>query len=430
MNAEILWVLASGVLIALMTFSAYLRESLRQLSRVAARGIFKESNGTEPAGKIPLHRERATVAVTVFHAAVVGLLGVALAAFRFSAGRSMSGAALEALLGLSLSLAVFDQLIPSLWLDRRKDPEATLRRWAQAVMLFYWCTLPLTFLGLIFSSLRSLLKSEEQELEADQQQEAIQDLIEAGQEEGLIEPSEGEMIQSVVEFGDTTVREVMTPRHEIVALDFRASLQEMRRVFRQNKHRRIVVYAKDLDQILGVANVGDLLEMTPEEERQATLESLISPVRYVPETKKVSELLKELQQETLQMAVVIDEYGAVAGLATLEDLVEEIVGEIRDELEPHKDDIRQESEDSFLVAGHTEVSQLADRFHAQVEGRDYNTVSGLIIAKLGRVPPPGERVEKGGLSFEVLASNTRTVLQVRVAASPPAVSSFPDSHAS
>ena len=430
MTMDLLWGLVGVVLIAGMTFSAYLQLSLRQLSRVAARGVFIESNGTEQTKKIPLDRERATVSVTVFHAAVVGLLGVTLAAFRFSAGRSTSGAVLEAFFGLGLSLVVFDQLIPSLWLARRKNPESTLRRCASAVMLFYWCTLPLTFPRLIFSSLRSLLESEEQESKVDQQQEAIQDLIEAGQEEGLIEQSEGEMIQSVVEFGDKTVHEVMTPRHEIVALEFRSSVKEMRRLFRQNKHRRIVVYSEDLDHVLGVANMEDLLEMTPEEEDRATLESLISPVRYVPETKRVSELLKELQQETLQMAVVIDEYGAVAGLTTLEDLVEEIVGEIRNELELHEDDIRQESENSFLVAGHTEVSRLAYRFRAQVEGRDYNTVSGLIISKLGRVAHSGERVEKGGLSFEVLESNSRTVLRVRVVAPTPAVSSSPDSYVS
>ncbi len=236
------------------------------------------------------------------------------------------------------------------------------------------------------------------------------------------------MIQSVVEFGDKRVREVMIPRHEINTLESGASLRDLRRMFRKNKHRRIVVYEGELDRIQGIVNVGDLLRMTPEEESQAELSSLITPVRFVPETKKVSELLKELQQETLQIALVIDEYGAVAGLVTIEDLVEEIVGEIRDEVEPHEDDIVKESENSFLVAGHAEVSHLADLFDAAVEGRDYNTVSGLIISKLGRVPPVGERVEKGGLNFEVLESNTRTVLRVRVVRPGSSLKPSPDSH--
>lgn len=426
MSANLLWIAAWVVLVTVISFTAFLRLNLRHLKRVAGRSIF-DPEGRRKSG-IRLDRERATLSLTAFHTAWVGLLGLMLTAFRFSAGRSPLEAVLEAFLGLGVTLALFDQLIPWLWMARHNDPEAAVRRWGAAIIVFYWLAYPLTLPIYVFSSLRSLLEPEEKEPNAIPQQEAIQDFIEAGQEEGLIEESEGEMIQSVVEFGDKRVREVMIPRHEINTLESRASLRDLRRMFRKNKHRRIVVYEGELDRVQGIVNVGDLLRMTPEEESQAELSSLITPVRFVPETKKVSELLKELQQETLQIALVIDEYGAVAGLVTIEDLVEEIVGEIRDEVEPHEDDIVKESENSFLVAGHAEVSHLADLFDAAVEGRDYNTVSGLIISKLGRVPPAGERVEKGGLNFEVLESNTRTVLRVRVIGPGSSLKPSPDSH--
>ena len=428
MSVNLLWIPAWVILVAVISFTAFLRLNLRHLNRVAGRSIF-DPEGRRTGG-IRLDRERATLSLTAFHTGCVGLLGLMLTAFRFSAGLGPAEAVLEAFLGLGVSLALFDQLIPSLWMARHKDPEAAVRRWGPAFRFCYWLAYPLTLPIYVSSSLRSLLEPEEQDPDAEQQQEAIQDFIEAGQEEGLIEESEGEMIQSVVEFGDKIVREVMIPRHEINALKMGASLRDVRRLFRKTKHRRIVICDGELDQVRGIVNVGDLLKMTPEEESRASLQPLITPVRFVPETKKVSELLKELQQATLQMALVIDEYGVVAGLVTIEDLVEEIVGEIRDEVEPHEDDIVKESENSFLVAGHAEVSQLADLFDAPVEGREYNTVSGMIISKLGRVPPVGERVEKGGLNFEVLESNTRTVLRVRVIGpGSTTLNSSPDSHA-
>ena len=160
--------------------------------------------------------------------------------------------------------------------------------------------------------------------------------------------------------------------------------------------------------------MSDLAELPPEQQSTVTLRSLVKPVPFVPETKRTADLLKELQQSTTQLAIVIDEYGAVAGLVTIEDLVEEIVGEIRDEVEPHARDIIKESESSYLVAGQTELAQVADQLQVDIEDRDYSTVAGLVLAQLGHVPIPGEKVEKNGLSFEVLEANSRTVLKVRL----------------
>jgi CBS domain containing-hemolysin-like protein len=173
-----------------------------------------------------------------------------------------------------------------------------------------------------------------------------------------------------------------------------------------------------LDHIEGIINVRDLVELTPEEQRGMTLRKLVKPVTFVPETKPIQDLLKELQQSTTQMAMVIDEYGSTAGLITIEDLVEEIVGEIRDEVEPHARDIVRESPSTYILSGHAELAQIAGEVHVSLEGDDYSTVAGLMLTELGRVPAAGEKVVSHGLTFEVLEANQRTVLKVRMKVPP------------
>ena len=142
--------------------------------------------------------------------------------------------------------------------------------------------------------------------------------------------------------------------------------------------------------------------------------TLMKPVRFVPETRPIRDLLKELQKTTIQLAIVIDEYGSVSGLVTVEDMVEELVGEIRDEVEPHERDIMKESANTYLVAGHTELAQLADQLDLEIESGDYSTVSGLVLAKLGHMPAVHEKVEADGVTFEILEVSRRTVLKFRL----------------
>ena len=156
------------------------------------------------------------------------------------------------------------------------------------------------------------------------------------------------------------------------------------------------------------------MELSPDEQVRARLRDLVRPVPFVPETKPIRDLLKELQRSTTQMAMVIDEYGSVSGLITIEDLVEEIVGEIRDEVEPHARDIIKESPSTYILSGHAELAQVAEEVHVPLEGDDYSTVAGLVMNQLGHVPAAGEKVESHGLTFEVLEANQRTVLKVRM----------------
>jgi putative hemolysin len=245
-------------------------------------------------------------------------------------------------------------------------------------------------------------------------EEHIDALITAGEEEGIIEKGDRELIQSVVAFGDKTVREVMTPRPRIVAISQDATLETLRQLVINEQYSRIPVYEESIDQITGFIHVRDMFEMDEDERAKKTVREIMRPIRAVPETKQVNDLLKEMQEEGAHMAVVVDEYGATAGIVTMEDMVEEIVGEIHDEHEPERD-FRQDPDGSYVVSGSFDLGRLEDLlgFHSE-QDTESTTVGGLITEWLGHVPAVGERTERDGISIQVLASNQVRVDQVRV----------------
>ncbi|HEY1759523.1 MAG TPA: hemolysin family protein [Bryobacteraceae bacterium] len=246
-------------------------------------------------------------------------------------------------------------------------------------------------------------------------EEHIGALITAGREEGIIEEADRELIQSVVAFGDKTVREVMTPRPKIVAIRRDATLEELRRLVINEQFSRIPVYETDIDSICGFVHVRDMFEVNEVQRATRTVREIMRPIRAVPETKPVNDLLREMQEEGAHMAVVVDEYGSTAGIVTLEDMVEEIVGEIHDEHEPERD-FRQDPDGSYVVSGSFDVDRLADllNFHPQGDPES-TTVGGLVTEWLGHVPAVGEETERDGILITVLAANDRRVDQVRVA---------------
>jgi CBS domain containing-hemolysin-like protein len=242
----------------------------------------------------------------------------------------------------------------------------------------------------------------------------IEALISAGQEEGLIEEEDRKLIESVVAFGDKTVREVMTPRPKIVAIEASRSLEDLRELVINEQYSRIPVYEQTIDHIIGFVHVRDMFELDPSDRRGRLVKELARPIRFVPETKPVNDLLREMQADGAHMAIVIDEYGNTAGLATMEDMVEEIVGEIHDEHEPERD-VRKEPEGSFVVSGSLDVDRLDDLLGFRPpEDTESTTVGGLVTEWLGRVPHVGERVEREGIRIEVLAGDELKVEQVRV----------------
>ena len=244
--------------------------------------------------------------------------------------------------------------------------------------------------------------------------ENIEALISAGAEEGLIEEDDRKLIQSVVEFGDTTVREVMTPRPNIVAISADSSLEDLRALVIHEQYSRIPVYGASIDDILGFVHVRDVFELDDESRASKTIRSLLRPIRFVPETKQVKDLMREMQQDSAHMVIVVDEYGNTAGLATMEDLVEVIVGEIRDEHEPGSD-VTQMEDGSILVSGSFDVARLHDLFDFRpAEETESTTIGGLLSEWLGRVPVTGESIERDGIQAEVLAGNDLRVEQVRI----------------
>ncbi len=229
----------------------------------------------------------------------------------------------------------------------------------------------------------------------------------------LEEQEERQLLQSVVEFGETLVREVMTPRPDIVAVRSDATLDELRALFAEEQYSRLPVFEHSLDTVLGFVFVKDLVALSDAPGDERVVDRLLRPAHTVPETKRVADLLKELQQARVQSAIVHDEYGGTAGLVTIEDLIEEIVGEIRDEYDVEADPIVDEGSGSYVFTGRVSVDDLRKRLDVAIEPQGFETVAGYILARLGRVPQQGESFEVDGLSVDVIEAERRRVHRVR-----------------
>ena len=313
------------------------------------------------------------------------------------------------------------------------------------LQVLFYVILPVTLLLQLILSIAALAEPENKQ-EDDHPDEAMDALLEAGEEEGILEQSDRELVRSVVEFGDKVVREVMTPRPEIFAVPATLTLKEFTAEIDDHVFSRVPVFRETLDDITGIAFAHDLLQVTDEDAVTRTIASIQRPAAFVPETKMVAELLREMQSEKQHMRVVIDEYGGVAGLVTIEDLLEAIVGNIADEHdEGEADDAPvRDADGSYVVSGTFELSRLRDLFAEQFaagmregndsedsEGRpapdedgvtglrlpesyESTTVGGLVSEIAGHIPLPGEVVEEEGLRMEVLASTDRRIDRVRV----------------
>ena len=283
------------------------------------------------------------------------------------------------------------------------------------VRLLVWLVWPVqAVLNLLVSVLHL---SEEDPVALAEDQQAIEALVDAATEEGIIEQDQARLIEQVVEFGDKRVRDVMTPRPDVVAIAATSTLEELRQLVVKTKFSRLPVYEKSLDDIVGIAFARDMLEVPEREAAHRTVRELMRPVVFVPELKFGSELLKELQNKNQQMAVVIDEYGLMAGVVTVEDLVEEIIGEIGEEDRRPPPDVVREAGGSMVLRGSVPVDKISELFDVQLDEAaahsNATTIAGLLNGVAGHVPRTGEIVEFDGLRFEVLEANQRKVLRVR-----------------
>ena len=223
---------------------------------------------------------------------------------------------------------------------------------------------------------------------------------------------ESRLLRSVVDFGETLVREVMTPRPDIVAIRADATFDDLRVLVREQEYSRLPVYTDNLDNIVGLVVVKDLIQMEPNGERLVT--EMMRPAAFVPETKRLVDLLREFRQARVQLAMVVDEYGGTAGLVTVEDVVEELVGEIRDEYDSEADPIAREADDVYVFSGKVAIGEVSDRLGVAIDDDGFETVGGFVLARAGRVPSVGERFETDGLEVEVLEAERRRIHKVRV----------------
>lgn len=254
------------------------------------------------------------------------------------------------------------------------------------------------------------------EAEREDAADDIQALIEMGEAEGIIEEEERELIETMVEFGETRAGEIMTPRTEMCALSIEATVKQARDLIIEEKYSRLPVYRDSIDNIEGVIYVRDLLNVWADGNENQSIESLLRPAFFVPETKSAAELLKNMQTSHFQVAFVVDEYGGVAGLITVEDILEEIVGEIEDEDTEEEEviEIIQGDDGYFDVLGSTEIGKIERVFDLEIEDDDFTTIAGLVTSEAGYVPKRGEKLVVRGLDVEVLKADEKKISLLRL----------------
>ncbi len=344
------------------------------------------------------------------------LLGLANAAATALLARAIGVERPESLMIVIVSVVafvvIFELLLPLLIVGR--DPEHVLELLlpsfspvARALaQLTYWTARPAA------APARSPALPSADEAEEDPG-EPVKAYLTAAEEEGVIQGDERRLLQSIVDFGDTLVREVMTPRPDIVGIRENATIGELRALFREQEYSRFPVFKDSLDNIAGFVFVKDLVALDSSDDTRP-ITPLLRPAAVVPESKRIPELLKQFQRQQTQIAIVVDEYGGTAGLVTIEDMLEEIVGEIRDEYDEESEPIVDEGGGRFVVNGKVDIDEVAQRLGVRIEREGFETVGGYLLTHLGRVPAVGERVEIDGLLVEVLEVERRRIHKVRI----------------
>jgi len=298
------------------------------------------------------------------------------------------------------------------------DPEQALEQLTPVYRLLALLLAPLVTLAvLLFPEDAARRRAEQDEEEATEDE--IEAFIDVGTREGILEPGEGEMVWGIVDFGDTAVRSVMTPRIDVWCAPVDSHLEELAERFVESGHSRLPLYEASPDHIVGILHIRDLLRGLQEAKRSETEEpssarSLSNPPFFVPETKPLGQLLKELQARFQQMAVVVDEYGGTAGIVTVEDLVEEIVGELVDEHEEAHPENELLADGAWLLAGSSDVDILEELFGIDLGDVPYETVGGMVFSLLGDIPSVGDTVDGYGLRYTVEEAEERRVTRVRV----------------
>ena len=397
----LLGVLAAGVGTVQVAFSGLMRLSLRLLAERSGRSARLGRYLDDPLLLFVPTR----LLLTVINAFAAALLASVI---------PIEGP--HSIVFLVLAIVIFvlvcEQAVPLLLAHR--DPERILE---VALPIFDVIVRPIERITMMLVGIFARARPERAApgaAETPEETEIAQTFPEAAREEGLIQQEERRLLRSIADFGDTLVREVMTPRPDIVAIRVDATLDELRALFREQEYSRIPVYRENLDNIAGLIYVKDLIQLTETPGGERPITALMRAAYFVPETKKVSELLRELQRGHIQSAIIVDEYGGTAGLVTIEDLLEELVGEIRDEYDVETEPIVDEGSGSFVVSGKVDVDKVAERLDVKIEREGFETVGGFLLARLGRVPAVGESFEIDGLAVEIVEAERRRVNKIRM----------------
>jgi CBS domain containing-hemolysin-like protein len=411
------------LLAAVETLASYVSRVYAEFGKILTREIEENLDAWEELVEphLGLSRAHAALSAAVLQQLALGVIALMFGAVLFdrppNLARPTYPEIAQAVLGVVLVVVLCNQLLPTLLFNRTSGRWA--RRLVGPVRLLLWLMTPVTVFVRFFFSVASLAEtpaSPEEESAVD-----VEALLEAGEEEGILEENDIALVRSAVEFGDKLVREVMTPRPEVFAVPESITLEKFLELLRENNFSRVPVYAGALDNVTGIAFAHDLLQISDKEARTRTVASIERPAEFVPETKRGYELLREMQREKQHMRIVIDEYGGVAGVVTIEDLLEQIVGNIRDEHEAEEpiEEPQREPQGAWLVPGGFPVDHLVELFGEPVElGEEYEatTLGGLVSEIEGRIPLPGEVVvlEPVGLRMEIVASTDRRVERLRV----------------
>jgi putative hemolysin len=405
------------LLIGLYTLVSYVDRLYTEIGKFLSREFQDNIDSFEKLvePRLKASRPRASLALAILVQVFMAAIAMSIGFTVFSDQAWSIQEILQATLSLVLIVVVFNQFLPFVFFSRTNG--AWLVRWVWPLRILIDIVLPITLILGFLQSVTSLTKRASEE-KAESPAEAVDALIEAGQEEGIIQASDRDLIQSVVEFSGKTVREAMKPRPEMLAVPVNTTVEQFIELLRTKPFSRVPVYRDSIHNIVGIVYAQDVLQVPDTEAHARTVESLMrKDVYFVPESKLGSDLLREMRKNNIRMAIVVDEYGGVAGLLTIEDLVEEIVGEIRDEHE--KSQVVKENEHSYIVPGNMDVDHLDELFGIRPEGKEATTVAGLVTELAGRIPQRGEVIEEDGLRFEVLDSTDRRVERVRIAAVEP-----------
>jgi putative hemolysin len=404
--------LLAGLLMLVSYVDRVYQEAGKFLSRDFQDNIDAFEQRVEP--KLRVSRTRAALSMAVLTQLTMATIALLIGYLLFSDPSWTIYELLQAVISLLLIVIVCNRFLPYVFFSRTKGE--WLIRWVFFLRLLIYLVMPVTIVLGFLQSVASLTQENTTEV-PETSAEAVDALIEAGREEGIIQEGDRDLIQSVVEFSGKTVREAMKPRPAMFAVPTNTTVERFIEMLRAKHYSRVPVYDGTLHNIKGIVYAQDVLQVPDTEAHFRTVDSIMRrDVYFVPESKLGSDLLREMQKQNIRMAIVVDEYGGVAGLVTIEDLVEEIVGEIRDDHD--KPEIVRDGDRAFIVSGGMDVDRLDELFGIKPEGKESATIAGLVSELAGRIPTRGEAVEEDGLRFEVLESTDRKVERVRVTALP------------